>query len=319
MTAPQAQGGAGEAPAPERWLALHLPVGENPLLREGVVDLLLSGALPGDPPRGVEEREEGLVAYFAPPADGVAPLVEAVRAGLREMGAGATAGALRPAWQPHEAWADHWRRGFATRVITERITVTPSWIPAQPAPGGIVVVVDPGIAFGTSEHPTTRGCLRLLDGRVAPGGRFADIGAGSGILAVSAALLGAREVVAVELDPWACAAARENVERNGVSDRVRVVSRAVGEDFLPGEPPFDGIVANIETPLLLPLLGGFARGLAPGGWLLLSGILAGEEAAQMRGAASRAGFTLEEEDREGEWWSGAFRHSATGVGPGVGG
>ncbi len=306
MTAAEGHADPGDAPAPERWLALHLPVGDDLLLREQIVDFLLSGAVPGDPPRGVEERDEVLVAYFVPPAEGVAPFVEAVREGLLALGAEATAGALRPAWQPHEAWADHWRRGFGTRNITDRITVTPSWIPATPSPGGVVVVVDPGIAFGTSEHPTTRGCLRLLDARVAPGSRLADVGAGSGILAVTAARLGAGEVVAVELDPWACAAARENAERNGVSDRVRVVSRAVGENFLPGEPPFDGIVANIETPLLLPLLGGFAQGLVPEGWLILSGILT-HEAARMTGAAAAAGLALEEEDREGEWWSGAFR------------
>jgi ribosomal protein L11 methyltransferase len=297
--------------APQRWLALHLPVGEDPLLRERVVDLLLSGDLTqGDPPRGVEERDAELVVYLAPPSGGVGPLVEGIRSGLREAGAPLVAQGLRPAWQPHEAWADHWRRGFATRAVTDRITVTPSWLPAAPAPGGVVVVVDPGMAFGTSEHPTTRGCLRLLDPRITPGARVADVGAGSGVLAVAAALLGAREVVAVELDPWACAAARENVERNEVTGRVRVISKAVDHRFLPGEAPFDGIVANIETPLLRPLLAGFAGGLVPGGWLILSGILEGE-APLMTGAAAEAGFTLEAHDLEGEWWSGAFRGDAS--------
>jgi ribosomal protein L11 methyltransferase len=290
---------------PDRWLVLHLPVGPDPELRDRLVALLMESAWSDEPLRGVEERTDGLVVYLPPPERGVGPLVERLKEELRAGGASEVATEVHPSWQPQESWADHWRRGFGTRRITPRIVVTPSWEPFIPTPGQIVLTLDPGMAFGTAEHATTRGCLRLLDGRVLPGSRVADVGAGSGILSIAAARLGAAEVLALELDPWACTTARENVERNDVSDRVRVVSRGVGPTFVEGEAAFHGIVANIETPILRPLLGGFARGLVPGGWLILSGILESEAPGMIEVAAAE-GFRLEVEDREAGWWSAAF-------------
>ncbi|CAN5778475.1 hypothetical protein BH23GEM11_BH23GEM11_03410 [soil metagenome] len=313
MTAPTAE---SDERWPDRWLVLRIPLASDPARRERVVDLLMDGGLEGLEPRGVEEREDGLVVYLAAPGPaegGVGPLVERLRHGLRAVGEPRAADGIVPGWQAHEAWADHWRRGFGTRRITERIVVTPSWEPVEPAPGEIVLVVDPGMAFGTSEHPTTRGCLRLLDGRVEAGARVADVGAGSGILSMACARLGARSVLALELDPWACTAARENVERNGLTGTVEIRSRAVGADFLPGEDPFDGIVANIEAGILRPLVPGFVRGLRPGGWLILSGIL-DSEAVEMRATAEAAGFRFISEDREGEWWSAAFLGPAGAAG-----
>lgn len=300
---------------PDRWLVLHVPAPPDEALRERIVALLMEAMWSAESPRGVEERDDGLVVYLPPPDDGVPAIVQALKAALRDEGLHAAAAGVRPSWQPHEAWADHWRRGFGTRRVTPRIVVTPTWEPVVAAPEEIVLVLDPGLAFGTSEHPTTRGCLRLLDGRVLPGSRVADVGAGSGILSLAAAHLGATEVLALELDPWACNAARDNVERNGMAHRVRVVARGVGPAFVAGEAPFDGIVANIETPILRPLVAGFARGLVPDGWLVLSGILA-SEADDMRRTTEAAGFRFEAEDVEGGWWSGAFRRmEADGVRP----
>lgn len=305
---------ADEAP-PSRWLVVTLRLPVDPDLRERVVDGLLEGAAGEVPPRGVEERDEGLVVYLPPPPDGLEALVPRLVAGLGAAGIALDPAAIDLGWQPHEAWADRWRQGFETRRISPRITVTPRWIPAEAPEGGVVVVVEPGLAFGTAEHPTTRGCLRLLDPRIRGGERIADVGAGSGILAVAAALLGAARVLAVELDPWACNAARENAALNGVEARVEVRSRAVGPEFLPGEAPFDGLVANIEAPILHPLLTGFARGLRPGGWLILSGVLT-HQAPEMVVRAAQSGFRLEAEDGEGEWWSGAFMREPDAGDPG---
>jgi ribosomal protein L11 methyltransferase len=289
-----------EAP-PSRWLVLRVP---DP--GEGERRELLVEALRETVPHGVEERDDALVAYLPDPGQAA----EAVARWVGERLAHAV-GVSQPllvetAWQPHEAWSDLWRQGFKPRRITPRLVVAPSWAPPEPGPGDVVLTLDPGMAFGTAEHPTTRGCLRLLDARIAPGDRMADIGAGSGVLSIAAALLGAERVVAVELDPWAVTAARENVEANGVGDRVEVRAGAVGPAFLPGEAPFHGIVANIEAGILLPLLPGFRGGLEPGGWLILSGILA-DEACRVVEAAGALGLELEAEDREDAWWSGAFR------------
>jgi ribosomal protein L11 methyltransferase len=161
------------------------------------------------------------------------------------------------------------------------------------------------MAFGTAEHPTTRGCLRTLEALVAEGERVADVGTGSGILAITAALLGASKVVALESDPWASAAARENAVANAVDGRVEILDTTVGAGVLALLGPFDGIVANIETGVLIPLLPDFRLALAPSGWLVLSGILAVEADGVVQ-AAMREGLSLTCQDSEAEWWTGGF-------------
>jgi ribosomal protein L11 methyltransferase len=165
------------------------------------------------------------------------------------------------------------------------------------------------VAFGTAEHPTTRGCLRLLDTRVKAGDRIADVGAGSGILSIAAARLGAGSVLAFEMDPMACEAARENLSANGVEDRIQVAQETVLPDHPLEGGPYQGVVANLQSSLLLPLFSSFRQALREGGWLIASGILL-EEREEVLAGAEEAGFCLEEEDREETWWSGAFRLSA---------
>jgi ribosomal protein L11 methyltransferase len=253
---------------------------------------------------GVEESEDRYTTYVHPPNDLPRFLQEAesilrTRTGLPGL-------TLEWEWQAHEAWEDLWRRGLRARRITDRLWVSPSWETPSLGEGELLVTVDPGMAFGTAEHATTRGCLRLLEGALSPGDRVADVGAGSGILSIAAALLGARDATAFELDPDACEVARENARKNGVDRRIRVLPGTVeGGKPLP-DAPFNGILANLQLSILLPRLTSFYRSLVPGGWLVLSGLLQGEE-AEIVSEAGSAGFGLEKEDREGEWWSGVFR------------
>jgi len=286
--------------APERWLRLEV---ERP--RDDSAAALVIEELLALDARGLEERDGWLILHLPDPAEGSESMVQRLRDSLRLLPGVPTLPEIRVGWQEHEEWAELWKQGFQPRRISPRILVHPSWVAVDPEPGCVGLVLDPGMAFGTAEHPTTRGSLRLLDEALGPGDRVADIGAGSGILAIAAALLGAREVVAIELEPWSCEAARENAHRNGVQDRVEVREGVVTEDFLPGDPPFEGILANIETGFLLPLLSGFRRGLQPGGWLILSGILE-EEFDYLAEAALAAGFRLRKADREGGWCSALF-------------
>ena len=181
----------------------------------------------------------------------------------------------------------------------------PSWVSDPDDPPEVVVVIDPGMAFGTAEHGTTRGCLRLLDTVVAPGERLLDVGAGSGVLAIAAVRLGASEVVALEGDALACEALSENLDHNGVADRVRWAEGLVDSEGLIAYGPVDGILANIESATLGRLLAGFAGSVRPGGWLILSGILA-EEWPDLREATEAAGFGLRDLDSDGEWRAGLF-------------
>ena len=282
-----------------RWLELRVRA-QGAEGHELVPDVLIDlGA------RGVVEEDEHHIAYFEEPADA-------------EAFAGATRDTLQRAipgvqmnvewrWQAHEEWAEAWKRGLGPRRITERLMVHPSWKrPKDVRPGDLVIVLDPGMAFGTAEHGTTRGCLRLLDGTVAKGEQVLDVGAGSGILSIAAARLGAAEVVAVEGDPLACEAMADNLKRNGVVRRVLVREVWADAAALTAMGPFDGVMANMETGLMLPLLAGLTAAVGPQGWLLLSGILEGEMDTVL-GAAENHGFGSSEVDADGEWRSALFR------------
>jgi len=281
---------------PERWLELTV---RSPLEAELVSRVLLE--LGGS---AVEESEGTLVTYVPPPPE-LEAFLDGARHRLQDVSRSAHFD-LSWRWQPHKDWESLWRRGLGPRRITPRLIVVPSWEQFEPEAGEIILTLDPGMAFGTAEHATTRGCLRLLDSKVTAGSRVADVGAGSGILSIAAARLGAREVLALEMDGMACETAIENVSRNGVEDRVRVLeARAEGGTPLPGAP-FDGVVANLQCHLLLPLFSTFRTSLPAEGWLVVSGILVGER-DEILSAASAEGFTFVEDDEEDGWWTGAFR------------
>ena len=148
-----------------------------------------------------------------------------------------------------------------------------------------------------------------MDRALSPGERVLDAGCGSAILAISAARLGAHHVLAVDIDPYACEAARENAAVNGVTDSVGIEGASVTPAWLDGRGPFDGILANIQAGVLVPLLESFAGALSPGGWLILSGITE-EEWLGVFGSAARLGFRLEDVDAEGEWRTGWFKRRA---------
>jgi len=291
--------------SPARWLELRAQL-DHARAADGDDDGRLADALVALGGRAVEERDGWLITHLIEPADPEAFLADAAAALAEMVGAPV---ALAHDWREAEDWAETWKRGLAPRLITPRLWVTPSWeeseARARAEPGARVVVVDPGMAFGTAEHGTTRGALRLLDHALQPGERLLDVGAGSGILAVAAAMLGAESVTAVEGDPVAGEYARENVARNGVAERVRWTEAWADPELLVALGPVDGILANIESGVLRRLLPGLHGALRPGGWLILSGLL-GEEWEAFAREVAQAGFTLVAGDADGEWRSAWF-------------
>ncbi len=269
---------------------------------------MLADALLGLGARGVEERGGWYVVYLEEPGDPEAFLREVVP--TLESATGLEGVRVESGWQDHEEWAETWKRGLGERRLTDRIVVHPSWIaPTDIRDDDIVIVLDPGMAFGTAEHGTTRGCIRLLDTVVTAGERVLDVGAGSGILAIATARLGASAVTAIEADALACEALLENVERNGVAEQVEVVNGFATSEGLAGRGPVSGVLANIETGLLTPLFEGFAAAIADGGWLIVSGIL-GHEWDDVRAGLESHGFSFVAIDADGEWRSGLFRRRA---------
>jgi ribosomal protein L11 methyltransferase len=268
----------------------------------GELEVLLSEGLVALGGRAVQERDGWYVTHVPEPAD-PGEFLAGVRASCQQL-AGAEV-ELASRWCAHEDWAETWKRGLEPRYLTDRLVVTTTWQPVEERPGQVVLVIDPGMAFGTAEHGTTRGCLRLLDTIVGEGERLLDVGAGSGILGIAAARLGAAEVLALEGDPLAVEALAENVELNRAADRVTWRTEWATVESLASLGPRDGVVANIESGILRPLLPGFSAAVKPGGWLILSGILA-DEWEEMRTDTERNGFRHSVVDQDGEWRSGLF-------------
>ena len=175
-----------------------------------------------------------------------------------------------------EDWAESWKQNFSTLTIGHRLVIRPSWEEGQFEAGVAVVELDPGMAFGTGTHGTTRLCLEILAELFdlpSPPSNMLDVGTGSGILALGAAALGCQVIVANDIDPDACEIARGNIRKNGFEERISVTELPLAS--LPGS--YDLVVANILAEENVRLKEQFMMHLAAGGWLVLSGILKEKE------------------------------------------
>ncbi|MBN2428324.1 MAG: 50S ribosomal protein L11 methyltransferase [Deltaproteobacteria bacterium] len=184
-----------------------------------------------------------------------------------------------------EAWAENWKQHFHSFRVGQHLVFKPTWEESRVEPGDIIINIDPGMAFGTGTHPTTRLCLESLDRILADGisaARVLDVGTGSGILAMAAAALGAQTVLGCDVDETACEVARRNVALNGLTDRIRISGRPLSEI----DEQSDIVLANILAEENVRLAPELIRCLKKGGWLILSGILIEKEALIEKGFSS---------------------------------
>jgi ribosomal protein L11 methyltransferase len=280
--------------AETQWLVVTIEVPSDDV-HEALAEGLL--ALGGS---AVVENGDELTTYVPAP-DNIEAWLEHARSILHDAGGNDVSIAWR--WQEHEDWSETWKRGLKPRRVGKSFIVTPSWATPELRDNDKVIVIDPEMAFGTGEHGTTRGALRFIEQVVEPGMRVLDVGTGSAILAIGAAMLGATEVIGVDNDPDAILNARDNVVRNGVVDVVVLEEGLVDEAYLraAGNSSFDLVVANVLSGVLKPLLQSFYASLVPGGFVILGGILE-EEADEMLEELRWAGFDVLGEDLENEWW-----------------
>lgn len=250
-----------------------------------------------------------------------------------------SAGALAVEAKPFEEqnWEEIWKQFFKPRRIGERFVVRPTWEGYESAPSDLEIVLDPGQAFGTGDHPTTRMCLELLEGAEVEGKRVADVGCGSGILSIGACLLGAASVDAVDIEPASVEVTRENAELNHVSFRAIVgegvrslfedepdaeARVAAQQEWEQDEKPltatpapqssgsvgqaYDLVVSNIISAVLIRMTPDVHDALRPGGRWIVSGIIA-QNWPEVPAAAERAGFQLEDRREEGDWVAARFQ------------
>lgn len=201
-------------------------------------------------------------------------------------------------------WSRAWQRHFRAQQVAPRIWIVPAWQKTPSQCRGIVIRVDPGMSFGTGEHPTTRGCLQLLDrlGDWLRGRSVLDLGCGSGILAIAAVRLGCANALALDHDPVAVRTTRRNCRRQGISGRVRTVVADVCR--LPLRATFELVTANLLSGPLQRHAAAIARAVAcqAGSRLILSGVLR-EQYAAVRRRYRKLGFREEQTVRLGPWVS----------------
>ena len=197
-------------------------------------------------------------------------------------------------------WANAWKAHFPLLRVGRRIVIRPTWRRHRRQPGDVVLALDPGMAFGTGLHPTTRLCLAALealaDRGALAGARVLDVGSGSGILSIASGLLGAASVLAVDVDPIAVEATRANARRNRLARRVRAREGSAPS----GDGPFDVVLANLIASLLVALADGLVADLRPGATLLASGIVANRE-PEVVSAFQDRGLSIALRWTEGDW------------------
>ncbi len=203
-------------------------------------------------------------------------------------------------------WHRRWKESFEPFHLSKSVVIKPSWRQYAPAPGDKVIEIDPGMAFGTGLHASTRLAMELLEKHLGeastPPRSCLDVGTGTGILAIAAALFGCERVTAIDNDPEAVLAARNNIEANGLTDRIEVSATDLNE--LNG--PFDLILANIIHNTLVEMAPALSGLLAENGVLILAGILQGGQSGNIASIYSKHGLTREAEPGSGEWSALSF-------------
>ncbi len=216
-------------------------------------------------------------------------------------------GELQTSVVNEEDWANAWKDYFHVTHIGKRIVIRPSWREYEPKSGEVMLTLDPGMAFGTGLHPTTRMCLELLEQRMQPATRVLDVGTGSGILTLAAAKMGAASVYAIDNSSVAVESAIANAAMNDLTDRVQVVLGVLDEmEAARMAGQYDLVLANIIAHIIGSIAPQLAQVLAPEGLLIVSGIIEARR-QDAEGPLLAAGLELVEECHIDDWFALVFR------------
>lgn len=294
-----------DGPAPGTGALWYEITAQTPPAQVEEVSALMLGVAPGGitvehpidilgPEMGFRVRggEPVLVRAYLPASELGAVLVADLRAAMEHYPAVQLT--AKPIYE--QDWSVSWREFFGVVETGGRIVVVPSWIEHEHRPGQIPIRLDPGQAFGTGHHETTRLCLAALDRLARPGITMLDVGTGSGVLSIAAAKLGIPRIVAIDIDPIAAEIARRNCDTNGIGEEVQISAGTLDHGHA---GRYELVVSNISTPANTALAPVFGAVVQPTGDLVLSGILT-VDAAKVIAAMEMEGFehvaTAEERD-----------------------
>lgn len=287
-----------------RWIRISIETSQE--CEDALSNLLMemgSGGVQID--NGESNPDKISVTAYFPPDDMIGERVSKITAllqNLRKMNMEVGNGRVTIESLDEKDWTEHWKDFFKPLPIGERILVHPSWINVETGENAslqrdIVIQIDPEMAFGTGGHSTTILCLEFLESVVKGGEKVADVGVGSGILSIAAVKLGAREVVAIDVDAKAVAIARENVRKNGVSGKIHVIC---GDGLNVVKGSYDIIVSNISRVASLSMIPDFRSCLNDDGALILSGIL-GTDVSDIQDELKNSGLLVLETRYHEEW------------------
>jgi len=255
----------------------------------------------------MEGNEPSISIYLENNDDGI-NILENIKLQVKELevkaaegffGSGISLGRLRveDSIVDDEAWKDNWKEFFKPTKVTEKIIIKPTWYEYESKEGELVIEIDPGMAFGTGTHPTTSMCMKLLERYEGSTKTVLDVGCGSGILSIAAALLGAEQVLGVEIDTIAVNIAKENVKANNLCDKIKIKEGDLTKHI---EEKFDVVVANLMADLVLLVSEDVHKNIAPKGVFIASGILIERQEEVLTGMR-RAGFEIIDVIEEREW------------------
>ncbi len=289
----------------KQWRVLRLLLPQE--FQEAVSNFLMEKGATGLEEEGIEgSKEIKLKAYFLKDQRerGVISALHRYLKSLENIYSKKILCQIETALISEQDWGENWKKYFKPVLIGSKFVVFPPWERARLKKGQIPVEITPGMAFGTGTHATTQLCMEALERRLRKGGdSVLDVGTGSGILAIVAAKLGAQEVWGIDTDPVAVEVARENAERNGVKDRVRIRGGSIGRI----RKKFDLVLANVDFRGLKRLRKPLVRHLNEKGLLILSGILREEEDIICRLYLESKVLRFIRVDHQGEWISLTFK------------
>ena len=298
------------AERPTRWRELSVAADGESV--EAVSDLLSryghnQGVVVEEPYRqdhdgenfAVDPSRPVIVRTFLPDDDEAARIQQTIEQGLWHIRQIGPVGELLTRTIEEEDWADAWKEHFHVRRFGRRFIVKPSWLTYEPQPDDLVIHLDPGMAFGTGAHPSTELVLTTMESVDFNDATVLDAGAGSGILSIGAALLGAKRIDAVEIDPYAVKTMLANVEFNGIEDRITAITGPVATS-IPAGAVYDVVLANLIARILIEDAAALVGQLRPGGALIASGIIIDRE-PDVLDAFHSHGLRLERREQGGDW------------------